>query len=65
MKKINNFSVQFKIISEHQNHPKEYSNRNHSNHENQNPKSEKKLTKDRQEFINNIVASGFKQIHVK
>ena len=64
MKTINTYSAQFKIIQPHQN------NKNHPNSKsfaqsfapksNPNP-NKKKLPKDRQEFINNISSSGFKQ----
>ena len=54
MKKINTYSAQFKIIQPHE---------NHSNHENNPNLNMKKLTKDRQAFVNNIAASGFKQFH--
>ena len=46
MRKIKNYSVQFKIISAEQ--PQSKNNNN------------KKLTKDRQEFLQTIAASGFK-----
>ena len=69
MKKINAYSTQFKIISEHQYHPNHENmsaNQDHPNeyHENHNPKSKKKLSKQNQEFMNNIAASGFKYFHV-
>ena len=54
MKKINTYSAQFKIIS-----PKEQP-------KNINPNGipkEKKLSKNKQEFLNDIAASGFKQFH--
>ena len=57
MKKMNNGSSQFKFI---QVYPNEIENQFHKN----NPiPNKKKISKDRQEFINNISASGFKQIH--
>ena len=75
MKKINNYSTQYKIISrsfatanaqnfthssteqlhnQNQNHGKNTTNLRKLSHK-------KTLSKDRQEFINNISASGFKQ----
>ena len=48
MRKIKNYSVQFKIISAEQ--PKN---------------NNKKLTKDRQEFLQKISASGFKNFSKK
>ena len=64
MKKIITYSNQFKIIQPHQNHPGACT----ASHSNPNPNppktNKKKLTKDRQEFINNISASGFKQFQV-
>ena len=61
MKKINTYPVQYKIISEQ---PAQLRNQNHPNPQSFAPKSnKKKITKDRQEFINNISASGFKQFH--
>ena len=54
MKKINTYSAHFKIIS-----PKDQPKNNKTN----GILNEKKLSKDRQEFINNIAASGFKQFH--
>ena len=61
MKKINNYSAQYKIIQSHRNNPnpRSFANKN----PNKNP-NKKKLTKDRQEFINNIAASGFKQFNL-
>ena len=58
MKKINNYSVQYKIISEQPNQ-----NQNHLEMSaNDIPNRIKtKLSKQNQEFINNISASGFKQ----
>ena len=55
MKKINTYSAQFKIIS-HKNNPNPNLNPNPQSFANK-----KTLSKDRQEFINNISASGFKQ----
>ena len=50
MKKIDTYSAQYKIVSEHQKHPGHENmsaNQNHPNkyHEIQNPKTRKKLTK--------------------
>ena len=65
MKKINNYSVQYKIISEQPNQ-----NQNHSKMSANNMQSQqscipngikKKLSKQNQEFINYISASGFEQ----
>ena len=58
MKKINTFSAQNKIISEQpkQNHPNPQSFANSIPNKN-------KLTKDRQEYMKNISAIGFKQFH--
>ena len=66
MKKINTHSAHFDIISEQ---PNQNQNQNHPNesakNKNQNPNGIKeKLSKQNQEFINNISASGFKQFHV-
>ena len=61
MKKINNYSVQYKIIQSHKNNP------NPRSFANKNPEgaSHKKiLSKERQVFINNIAASGFKQFNL-
>ena len=62
MKKINTYSTQFKIIQPHQNHAGACT----ASHSNPNPPktNKKKVTKDRQEFTNNISASGFKQFQV-
>ena len=68
MKKTDTYSTQYKIIQSHKNDPnpqnfaRSFANKN----SNKNPQSfanKKILTKDRQEFINNISASGFKQFH--
>ena len=56
MKKIKSYSAQFKIISEQ---PNRNQNQNYSN----TAKLRKKLSKQNQEFKNNISASGFKQFH--
>ena len=62
MKKINTCSAQFKIIQPHQNRAGAFT----ASQSSPNPPkaNKKKLTKDRQEFINNIAASGFKQFQV-
>ena len=76
MKKINNYSTQYKIIPRsfatanaqnfthssteqlhNQNHGKNTTNLRKLSHK-------KTLSKDRQEFINNISASGFKQFNL-
>ena len=76
MKKINNYSTQYKIISHsfatanaqnfthssteqlhNQNHGKNTTNLRKLSHK-------KTLSKDRQEFMNNISASGFKQFNL-
>ena len=78
MKKIDNYSTQYKIISrsfatanaqnfthssteqlhnQNQNHGKNTTNLRKLSHK-------KTLSKDRQEFINNISASGFKQFNL-
>ena len=63
MKKINKYSTQNKIISRsfaHSSSEQLYNqNRNHG--KNKTNLHKKTLSKDRQEFINNISASGFKQ----
>ena len=61
MKKINNYSAQFKIIQKPMN-----TNENQFDEkiiEKNNPKNKqnKKLSEQNQEFINKISASGFKQ----
>ena len=54
LKKVKSYSAQFKIVS----------TKNPSQKSNKQVKATKKtLTKDRQEFINNISASGFKQFY--
>ena len=64
MKKINTYSTQFKIIQPHKNRAGAF----RDSHSNPNPNppraNKKKLTKDRQEVINNISASGFKQFNL-
>ena len=55
-------------ISEHQKHPKHEhmsANQNHRNHDDKSANSKKKrISKERQEFIYKISASGYKQFHV-
>ena len=61
MKKINNYSAQFKIIQKPMN---TYENQfDEKIIEKNNPKNnkKKKLSKQNQEFINKISASGYKQ----
>ena len=69
MKKINNYSSQYKIISHNfaHNFPEQLHNQN-QNHGKNTTKAKpylhkKTLSKNRQEYINNISASGFKQFH--
>ena len=64
MKKVNIYSAQFKIIQSHKNNPnpRSFANKNPRSFANKNL-NKKKLSKDRQEFINKIAASGFKQFH--
>ena len=70
MKKINNNSTQYKIISRSFAHSSATANAEQLHNQNQNhgknsSKPHKKtLSKDRQEFINNISASGFKQFNL-
>ena len=67
MKKINNYSAQYKIISHSfatanaQNFTEQLRNHNQNHGKNTTNLHKKTLSKDRQEFINNISASGFKQ----
>ena len=65
MKKIKIFSAQFKIISEqpNQNQPNTASVALPESAKN-NPSPKKKLSKQNQEFINNISASGFEQFNL-
>ena len=59
MKKINNYSAQFKVIQKPENEKIiNYIHKQSSFGNN----SEKKLSKQNQAFINKISASGFKQI---
>ena len=70
MKKINNYSTQYKIIHElapATANAEQLHNQNHGkNTTNAKPylSHKKTLSKDRQEFINNISASGFKQFNL-
>ena len=71
MKKIKNYSTQYKIIQPAQLHTQLHNqNQNHAKLRGKNsskPQSfthKKTLSKDRQEFINNISASGFKQFNL-
>ena len=59
MKKINNYLTQYKIIS--QNFTEQLHNHNQNHGKNSTNLHKKTLSKDRQELINNISASGFKQ----
>ena len=67
MKKINNYSAKYKIISRSfapanaQNFTEQLYNQNQNHGKNTTNLHKKTLSKDRQEFINNISASGFKQ----
>ena len=56
MKKINNYSAQFKVIQKPENE-----NNNIHKQSSFGNNSKKKLSKQNQEFINKISASGFKQ----
>ena len=65
MKKVKSYSAEFKIV----NFPKVDSWKRLRYPAGspvffQNPQSKKKLTKQNQEFINNISASGFKQFNI-
>ena len=63
MKKINNYSAQYKIISHSSTEQLHNQNQNHGKNTAKaklHP-HKKTLSKNRQEFINNISASGFKQ----
>ena len=66
MKKINNYSTQYKIISHSfaQNFTEQLHNQNQNHGKNTTNLHKKTLSKDRQEFINNISASGFKQFNL-
>ena len=58
MKKINNYSAQFKVIQKPEN---ENNNNNIHKQSSFGNISKKKLSKQNQEFIKKISASGFKQ----
>ena len=58
MKKINNYSAQFKVIQKPEN---ENNNNNIHKQSSFGNNSKEKLSKQNQEFINKISASGFKQ----
>ena len=58
MKKINNYSAQFKTIQKPMN-----TNENQFDEKEKN-NQKKKLSKQNQEFINKISASGFKQFNL-
>ena len=64
MKKINKFSAQYKSIQSHKNNSNPRSFAPNPQSFAKNMPNKKKLTKDRQEFINNIAASGFKQFNL-
>ena len=63
MKKIHNYSTQYKIISRSFGHSstEQLHNQNQNHGKNTTNLHIKTLSKDKQEFINNISASGFKQ----
>ena len=68
MKTVNTYSTQYILIQSHKNDPNPHGfvNKNPRSFANKNPQSfanRKKISKDRQDFINNIAASGFKQFH--
>ena len=72
MKKINNYSTQYKIISlsfataNAQNFTHSSTEQLHNQNHGKNTTNllKKTLSNDRQEFINNISASGFKQFNL-
>ena len=64
MKKINNYSTQYKIISHSFAHSSAEQLHNQNHGKNSSKPHKKTLSKDRQEFINNISASGFKQFNL-
>ena len=72
MKKINNYSTQYKIISHSfatanaQNFTHSFTEQLHNQNHGKNTTNlhKKTLSKDRQEFIKNISASGFKQFNL-
>ena len=59
MKKINNYSTQYKIIS--RSFAEQLHNQNQNHGKTTTNLHKKTLSKDRKEFINNISGSGFKQ----
>ena len=67
MKKINNYSTQYKIISRSftpalaHSSTEQLHNQNQNHGKNTTNLHKKTLSKDRQDVINNISASGFKQ----
>ena len=63
MKKIKNYSTQYKIIQPAQLRTQLH-NQNQNHGKNTTNLLKKTLSKDRQEFINNISASGFKQFNL-
>ena len=63
MKKINIYSTQYKIIQPAQLRTQLH-NQNQNHGKNSSKPHKKTLSKDRQEFINNISASGFKQFNL-
>ena len=67
MKKIKNYSTQYKIIQPAQlrdSSRTQLHNQNQNHGKNSSKPHKKTLSKDRQEFINNISASGFKQFNL-
>ena len=74
MKKINNYSTQYKIISHSfatanaqnftHSSTEQLHNQNQNHGKNTTNLHKKTVSKDRQEFINNISASGFKQFNL-
>ena len=63
MKKIKNYSTQYKIIQPAQLRTQLH-NQNQNHGKNSSKPHKKTLSRDRQEFINNISASGFKQFNL-
>ena len=57
MKKINNYSAQFKVIQK----PENENDNNNIHKQSSFGNNQKKLSKQNQEFINKISASGYKQ----
>ena len=64
MKKIKNYSTQYKIISRSFAHSSTEQLHNQNHGKNTTNLLKKTLSKDRQEFINSISASGFKQFNL-